>query len=280
MKTPGEERKEGNKMINETLARRAKENMSFSDYKEGSATQEYNSMIAEAAEAIEKAKSRVSEEGQAKLDKLLESYSRKLAAWLNKRNANGAGHVSVMIAGPSNYNMRAHEKYLKREDTLWQEYDEIKDINSRIQAIIAGDKIIKSNDSEAIDKLKAKLEKALEEHEGYKEYNKKARKEGKEPLMPYVLQNSNGRIKGIRDRIARLERIAQQEAQEIEVNGIRIVDNPEAHRLQMFFDGKPSAETRKILKANGFRWTPSIEAWQSYRSPGAMEKAARIAKEL
>ena len=32
-------------MINETLARRAKENMSFSDYKPGSATSEFNAEI-------------------------------------------------------------------------------------------------------------------------------------------------------------------------------------------------------------------------------------------
>lgn len=264
--------------INETLAKRAKENMSFSDYKTGSATAEYNAMIAEVREAIETAKAKVSEEAQEKLDRLLESYKRRLANWINKRNANGAGHVSVMIAGPSNYNIRKHNKYVAREDKLWQEYDDIKDINARIQSIVAGDKIIKSNDSEAIDKLKEKLEKALEEHNGYKEYNKMARKEGKDPLPAYVLSNSNGRIKNIRDRIKRLEAIAEQEPEEKEVNGIRIVDNPEAHRLQMFFDGKPDKPTRQLLKSNGFRWTPSIEAWQCYRNPGAMAKAEKLAE--
>jgi len=34
-------------MINEDFARRSKENMSFSDYKEGSATAEYNTVINE-----------------------------------------------------------------------------------------------------------------------------------------------------------------------------------------------------------------------------------------
>lgn len=264
--------------INESLAKRNKENMSFSDYKTGSATAEYNAMIAEVREAIETAKAKVSEEAQEKLDRLLESYKRRLANWINKRNANGAGHVSVMIAGPSNYNMKKHNKFLAREEKLWQEYDDIKNINARIQAIVTGDKIIKSNDLEAIDKLKEKLEKALEEHAGYKEYNKIARKEGKDPLPAYVLSNSNGRIKGIRDRIKRLEAIAGQEPEEKEVNGIRIVDNPEAHRLQMFFDGKPDKPTRQLLKSNGFRWTPSIEAWQCYRSPGAMAKAEKLAE--
>src|SRR5665647_438311 len=173
-------------IINEDLARRNKENYSFSDYQAGSATAEFNAVITEAKEKIEKAKLKVSEEAQARLDRLLESYTVKYASWINRQNQNGAGHVSVMIAGSSNYNMRAHEKYLDRERPLWAEYDEIKDIDSKIWSIINGDKIIKSDDANAIEKLKEKLAKALEEHEGYKAYNVKARKEGKETLAPYV----------------------------------------------------------------------------------------------
>ena len=117
-----------------------------------------------------------------------------------------------MISGPSNYNMRAHNKYLSREGKLWEEYNDIRDIDSKISAIVAGDRIIKSDDANAIEKLKEKLAKALKEHAGYIAYNKLARKEGREPYMPYVTANSNGRIKGIRDRIARLERLAEQAA--------------------------------------------------------------------
>jgi len=267
-------------IINEDLARRNKENYSFSDYQAGSETAKYNTVIAEAAEKIEKAKLRVSPEGQERLDKLLESFKAKYADWVNKSNSNGSRHVSVMIAGPSNYNMRAHEKYLNRERTLWAEYDEIKDIDSKIWSIINGDKIIKSDDANAIEKLKEKLAKALEEHEGYKAYNVKARKEGKETLAPYVLQNSNGRIKGIKDRIAHLERLAvKAEATpqvETEINGIKIIDNLEAQRLQIIFPGKPDAEVREQLKKNGFRWCPTNSAWQSYRS----ERAGRIAQEI
>ena len=269
-------------LINEQLAKRSKENMSFSDYKTGSATAEFNQEIAGVRSAIEKAKTKVSEEAQAKLNRLLASHTARYASWTNRRNANGAGHVSVMLAGPSNYNMSKHNKYLAKEGKLWAEYDEFKGIYNRIDSIVAGDKIIKSNDANAIDKLKEKLAKALEEHAGYKAYNAQARKDGTQPHMPYVMSNSNGRIKGIKDRIAHLERLAAQETKEIVVetvsndNGIRIVDNVEAHRLQIFFNGKPSAEIRTQLKKNGFRWAPSISAWQSYRS----DHATRAAKEI
>jgi len=267
-------------LINEDLARRNLENYSFSDYQAGSATAEYNEVVADATAKVAKAKARVSPEGQERLDRLLESFKANYAGWINKSNANGAGHVSVMIAGASNYNMRAHEKYLSRESKLWEEYDNIKDIDYKIQAIVSGDKIIKSDDANAIGKLQEKLAKEEEYHAGVIAYNKKAKTEGKDRAPAYMLQNSNGRIKGIKDRIAHLERLAARaEATpqvETETNGIKIVDNLEAQRLQIIFPDKPDAEVRDQLKKNGFRWCPTAGAWQSYRS----ERAGRIAQEI
>ena len=267
-------------MINEADAKRAKENMSFSDYKEGSATAEYNAVIAEATEQIEQAKSKVSEEGAVRLDKLLSWYKVAYASWMNKYNANGARHVSVMISGPSNYNMRAHEKYLNREQALWNEYDELKNFSHKVSAIVDGDKIIKTGDPEALTKLQEKLNKALAEHQAYKDHNVKARKENTEQLPAYVLQNSNGRIKAIKDRIAHIERLSQQESKTIETTDspVKIVDNTELNRVQIFFPDKPNADIRNELKHNGFRWAPSNGSWQSFRTYNAIDKAQKIAE--
>lgn len=269
-------------MINEELARRSHENMSFRDYQPGSATAEYNAVIADITAKIEAAKTNVSPEARERLDNLLERYKVKYAEWTNAMNSNGARHVSVMISGPSNYNMRAHEKYLSREGKLWEEYDELKNIDYKISAIVTGDKIIKSGDEDAIEKLKEKLAKAQEEHAGYKAYNVKARKEGNDPLPAYVLSNSNGRIKSIKDRIVHLEKLAAQaeaspvEERTVEINGIEIIDNIEAARVQIIFPGKPDANIRTELKKSGFKWAPSQGAWQNYRS----ERALRVAKEI
>lgn len=51
-----------NNIINEGLAKQAHENRSFRDYVEGSATNEYNAMVAEATQKIEKAKEDKDEE--------------------------------------------------------------------------------------------------------------------------------------------------------------------------------------------------------------------------
>jgi hypothetical protein len=141
-------------VINEDLARRSKENMSFSSYIPGSATAEYNQEIARVAELVEAAKLKVSDEGKAKLDRFLNSYKVHYANWINKSNANGSRHVSVMISGPANYNMRAHEKYLARERSLCKEYEEFKNPEYKISSIVAGDKVIRTEDKDAIEKLK------------------------------------------------------------------------------------------------------------------------------
>lgn len=273
-------------MINEELARRNKENYSFYDYVPGSATSDYNKQVEEATKKIEEAKKEVSEEGRERLEKLLNSYKVNLENWINKSNANGANHVSSMICGPANYNMNKHNKFIAKEEKLMSEYNDIINIEDKIWSIVNGDKIIKSSDPEALNKLKEKLRLAEEEHQGYKDYNINARKEKKETLSSYVLQNSNGRIKAIKDRIAHLERLAAKaeaipvEERTTETNGIKVIDNIEANRLQIIFPGKPDANTRTELKKHGFRWCPTNSAWQRYRGLEATRIANKIVSEI
>lgn len=303
-------------MINEDLARRAKENMSFSDYRQGSATTEYNAEIARIIGLVEVAKRKVSDEGKAKLDHFLESYKVRYASWINKYNSNGSRHVSVMISGASNYNMRAHEKYLSREGKLWEKYEEFKNPEYKISSIVAGDKVIRTEDENAIEKLEAKIASLEKSQELMKAVNAIIRKKAltdeqkiaemvkigmneenaKEALKPdymgrvgfpsYSLQNNNATIRTAKERLGHIKKLRARENKEIivelpeseESEAIRIVDNVQANRLQIFFPGKPDADVRTELKKNGFRWTPSIGAWQSYRSNHAIEVAKRIAQ--
>ncbi len=84
----------------------------------------------------------------------------------------------------------------------------------------------------------------------------------------------------MKQRLAQLEKqrteLLEGESLEIEHDGIKIVDNIENNRTQIFFDGKPDAETRKDLKGKGFRWARSLGAWQGHRSPRALWLAKEI----
>jgi hypothetical protein len=88
----------------------------------------------------------------------------------------------------------------------------------------------------------------------------------------YHLTNNNGNMKRIKDRIASLERVATAETKETELaGGVRLVENVETNRVQIFFPGKPAAEVRSLLKSSGFRWSPSEGAWQQ-----VLEDIARL----
>lgn len=295
-------------MINETLARQAKQNVSFSDYKEGSATDEFNIEIERVRELIAKAKEKVSPATRERLDNLLASYTRKYASWINARNANGAGHASVMISGPAGFNHRQHEKYIAREGKLWEEYDELKNIDYKIQSIVRGDKIIKTGDPNALEKLQAKLQGLEENQEHMKRTNKIIRNKkltadekvaamvetgisesaaigllrpdfcGRLGFPDYALKNNNAEIRRIKSRIEQVVRLQETPATEETFGEVKVVDNTDANRVQIFFPDKPSADVRATLKSSGFRWAPSIGAWQAYRKSYNLTKALEIAK--
>ena len=69
--------------INETTARRAKEMNSFSDYTPGSATAAYRQEVDKAAAIAEAQKARVDPMYHEKIDRLLDTYARKLAENIN-----------------------------------------------------------------------------------------------------------------------------------------------------------------------------------------------------
>jgi len=90
------------------------------------------------------------------------------------------------------------------------------------------------------------------------------------PFAPCQLTNNNANIKRIKDRIKKLESRSKLETQEIVKDDVRIVQNVEANRFQIFFPGKPDQETRSQLKSAGFRWTPSLGCWQAYMNNRAL----------
>jgi len=96
----------------------------------------------------------------------------------------------------------------------------------------------------------------------------------------YSLQNNNATIRGCKLRIAELEKRSNEETTEKEINGVKVVDNVEENRLQLFFDGKPEYEIRQKLKRSGFRWSRYNGCWQRHRSNSAKWIAEDLLKSL
>ncbi len=96
----------------------------------------------------------------------------------------------------------------------------------------------------------------------------------------YSLTNNNANINRNKKRLKQLVQLESQETKEFEINGVRVVDNVEDNRLQLFFPDKPGEAIRKDLKSKAFRWTPSIGCWQTHRSNWANRKANDLLKNL
>ena len=113
-------------------------------------------------------------------------------------------------------------------------------------------KVIYSDDPQAIEKLKEKLERLENEKNSIKAREHES----------WELTNIGATIRETKKRIERLEKQEEIQFQEINFNGGRVIHNKEINRIQFLFDSIPNEDTRKILKSHGFHWSRKEQAWQ------------------
>lgn len=225
-----------------------------------------------------------------------EKYSKKLAEAIDRDNEITARVPSIMIAGGSNFPIRQKEKQNAAHDKFWSECGSLFTVTEnyyfrKIETLLTNTTIY-SNDALALEKLQNKLADLEEKQARMKSANAYYRKnktmkgcEGisderaaildaeiskfpqQQPYGSWYLTNINARIKRTKERIADIEKAKENAAQPTDdkypqVEGVKVVENAEAMRIQLIFDGKPDEETRGLLKSNGFRWSPSFGAWQ------------------
>jgi hypothetical protein len=98
-----------------------------------------------------------------------------------------------------------------------------------------------------------------------------------QPFPSYLLTNNNANMRRIKSRIDELKKRDENAAEQgWEFEGGRVEMNTEFNRIQIFFDEKPDEGIRAELKANGFRWAPSVEAWQRQLSANGLYALKRI----
>ena len=288
--------------INEGAARRAKEMNSFSDYKPGSATAEYRHYVDEAFVLAQAQKKRVDPMYHEKIDSLLDTYARKLAANMNHGYEIDARVPSILIAGGSNFPVRKKEKQNAARDSNMQEWQYIQGLLDKIRSTGMGG--IRQDDPQAIPKLQKKLAGLEKAQETMKAVNAYYRKHGtldgcphlspenlenlkadmasgwhyeKKPFQSWELSNNNAEIRRVRQRIESLTRANEVAYVGWEFDGGHVEANRDQGRLQVFFDGKPEADARQQLKEHGFRWAPSVGAWQRLLNDNAYYASDRIA---
>lgn len=293
--------------INEQSARTAHEMMSMQEYKEGSKTREYRNLVDNAydlAGQVEEKRPLQSERAY----KLAERYSRKMAEYFNKDSEIGCRCPSVLISGAGNFPVKKKEKQVQAWENNYQFYQETQKLISKIKSILYGKDIIKSGDSDALERLEEKLAGLKEDQERMKVANKFIRlknvekgnegltnmgysekeiKELREPdfcgrvgYPPYMLQNNNANIHRVEGRLKQLKAAKERGSREEENRYFRVVENTEIMRLQIFFDEKPVQDIRSILKKNGFKWSSKNGCWQRQLTDNARYSLERIKKEI
>lgn len=275
--------------INESSARTAHNMMSMRDYSEGSTTSAYRSEVDKAYELADKVAEKRPAEAE-RAYRLAERYAKKMAEYYNKDSSIGMMCPSVLISGAGNFPTKKKERQVAALERNHQFYNDIQSILRKIEGILYGKEIIKSDDERAIEKLEEKLEDLKNLQELMKAANKAIRlkdtevgddrlrelgfseEEIKKLRTPdfcnrfgyasYELTNNNANIHRIEGRIKSLKAAKERGTSEQEFKTFKAVENTEAMRYQIIFDGKPEADVRTLLKSNGFKWAPSQGAWQ------------------
>ena len=163
---------------------------------------------------------------------------------------------------------------------------------------------ISSDDPDAIDKLREKLESLEGSQSAMKSTNAYYRKHktldgcpdlsedakhkiesrmndtrfGRQtqPYPAWALSNNSAEIRRIKKRIEDMGRMAGSADEGWEFEGGSVVINKEINRLQILFDEKPDDDLRSELKSNGFKWARSQGAWQRQYTDNAMYAVKRI----
>lgn len=185
-----------------------------------------------------------------------------------------------------------HRRDLKRSDDAMRrcidESERAEDLKRRADAV--GTAGISSDDPDALKKLQAKLDGLKAKQELMKAANKAIRA-GKTPeakveglmklgyseaeavelLKPdfcgrvgfpgYALTNNNATIRQVEGRIKTLEAVKSLKTAEVEGAGYTYREDAEEGRVMFIFPGKPEAACREVLKRNGFKWSPTRDAW-------------------
>ena len=274
---------------------------SFFDYVEGSATAEYRRAVDRAASIAEQQKQKVDPIHHEKIDRLLDTYARKLAENTNKSNEIAARVPSILIAGGGNFPRRKKEKQNRADDAAMEEWQQIQGLLAKIRSTGMGG--ISADDPEAVAKLKEKVERLEQDQEKMKAGNAYYRKhktlEGcpllsqdeieklkavmarnwranPKPYESYALTNNSAVIRQTKKRIEELSQKAETEYEGWAFEGGEVKINREANRLQVFFDEKPDRDTCSAMRHSGFKWAPSIGAWQRQLNDNAIYAAKHL----
>jgi len=249
------------------------------------------------------------------LPEVFARYRARQASAYRAYLASSSRCVSSFIAGPSNFpaaRMNKRAEIAHRRLTEYLDGGEVA-FNKACRTLRPDLRPIMAGDTDAVDRLTVEISNAERLQNQMKAANKAIRTNAKageahqvaalmeigyseaqavEILHPpkhygrgigfpsYRLTNNGANIRRMRERLEQISKAQATEVQSVEcANGVTLEDDAPANRIRLYFPGKPSEEIRAELKSSGFRWAPSVGAWQAYRNSRTLETGRRMAGE-
>jgi hypothetical protein len=221
-------------------------------------------------------------------EKYVADFRAHLTAWLSAQSR----CASSFITGGAGFNVARAEKANRSEQNR---YDDFMNWRERAKAAIQRQvqqaaEAAKSPEQKLADRwavVKAEIDNVFVKQLLYDKLERIALKGDTEMIakaVDYVRELNATRPRPIfteRHKFFKLPELAERFAQKkadnaerensvIEVGGVKIVQNWQADRLQIVFDGKPPYATIALLKKHGFKWAPSAGVWQRQNTPNAV----------
>ena len=234
----------------------------------------------------------------------LERYKQGYLKHMNAILAARSRTASSMVTGPANFPTRRNQKALESE---MQRYDEMRAWQgkaiSSIRRKLKGTMTAEQTTSKEFERLKRDIDETIATLKGIETGEMRG-------LDPALFKSSlAGKIQrshdaaAVKDALEYLRKTQNEVLSKpaftdrhsiwsfvpkeaaigqgviLEREGVRVVNNGDIDRVQIFLDDKPSAELRNALKSAGWKWSPKNSAWQRKRTANALSSAKRIVGE-
>ena len=115
----------------------------------------------------------------------------------------------------------------------------------------------------------------------------KPRSEGTEsyrdgrPHEKWELTNLGATIRSTKKRIETLRASdAAPDREDIKGDGFTITEDRDENRVCFIFESKPNADTRQLLKGNGWKWNRRLVAWTRHNNSAGWTSAVYITTQL
>ena len=246
------------------LAKDAYRNISFSPEVRG------ESVIKEFSEELENDIKLINSYSKDESERYVTKYRDLFKKWLYAKGR----CISTMITGPSNFPVNRAKKANRSEDNRYREFRawRTKALNS-IKKKNSEPDFIRMNESGTLQKLQEKLDSLLTKEVLTPNFV------GAIGFAPYALSNNNACIARVRHQIeVEKKNIQSRENGNVEymIGPVKVLENVDDNRLQLFFNGKPHTVQLNSLKSNGFKWSPKNKAWQRQLTDNARHATKRL----